>query len=516
MKTDRRRLLQGAAATGAGLAIGGTTFLRAEAQTSTELDELKIATAATPPQLDPQTTSWIVMLRVYSMLFDTLLTQDWSQNGKIAPGLATTWTQIDDVTLELKLRDDVLFHDGTPLTAADVKYTFERSMQGDPNLAVTGIYRLTEVIAVDDHTVRLVTDGPSGSLLLQLTARNASIIPAAYHQKVGYTAFQSAPIGSGPYKLTEFVPDSHLAFERHDGYFGGPAAAKKVRITGVPEVSTRIASLLNGESDLIIDVPADQVPTIENGGDFIINSTTPLNVNVLDIIGGNAPMDVKEIRQAMSLAIDRKTIVEQLLLGNGLHPSGLQSIYDPLYTERAPLAYDPEKAKALLAQVGYAGEEIQMVFDSPDYYPLEQAWSEAIVAMFAEVGLNVKMVGLEVGQRVEVSVPDSPYHIITDSSGVLADTDLTEAFRSATSYYPALHVAGALDEVVALFDEAGRTVDDAQRKEIFKQAFDLMDDLVPVIPLFTINRVSAMRKPITFAGSPDFGLNLRAENFSVA
>jgi len=516
MKTDRRRLLQGAAATGAGLAMGGTAFLRAEAQSAAgEIEELRIGTTALPPQLDPQTTDWIVMQRIYSMLFDTLVRPDWSNGGAIMPWLATAWTQVDDFTLEITLRDDVMFHNGTKMTSADVKYTFDRSLQGDAKLAVTGIYQLKEVIAVDDSTVRFVTVVPSGKLIQQFTAWKSSIVPAAYHQEVGYEGFQSAPVGTGPYRLSEFVPDSHLAFVRHEEYFLGAGAAKTVRIAAIPEVSTRIAALLSGEVDLILDLPADQVPTVQGGGDFVIDSASPLNVNNFDIMGRNAPMDKKGVRQAMSLAIDRKLVVEQLLLGNGLHPGGIQSIYDPLYSERQPLAYDPERAKALLTEAGYAGEEISMVYDQPEYYPLGTAWAEAVAAMWREVGLNIKMVGLEVGQRVEAAVPDSPYHVVVSSNGVIADMEISEGF-GPQGYYTLFHMPGALDDVVELFTEGGSTVDPTTRRDIYKQALDVVDDFVPMVVLFTINRVSAMGPTITWAGSPDFGIDLRPTNFSVA
>lgn len=515
MRSNRRQIVQGVAAASAGLAVGIVPTGRLDVTAASEIDELKIATAQLPPQLDPQTTSWIVMLRVYPMIFNTLITRDWAQGGKLVPSLATSWRQVDEVTLDVTLRDDVVFHDGSPLTATDVKYTFDRSLQGDANLSVTGLYRLKEMSIIDERTVRFTTLRPSGSLLMQLTARDASIVPAVYHQQVGYEAFQTAPVGSGPYKLVEYIPDNYLAFERHEQYFEGPAIAKRVRLAGIPEVSTRIAALINGEADLILDVPPDQVPTIESGGDFKIDSVSPLNVNVMDIIGPNPPMEKKQIRQAMSLAVDRQTIIDQLLLGNALMPTGMQSIFDPLYTERPPLAYDPERAKALLAEVGYAGEEIRMVFDTPDYYPLEQAWSEAIAAMWTEIGLNIKMVGLDVGQRVEVSVPDSPYHTITDSSGVLADIDVSEYFGSPTGYYTSLHVPGTFDEVIGLVEEAGATVDSAQRTEIYKRALDLIDDLVPMVVLFTINRVAAMNSSLNWTGSPDFGIDLRASNLSV-
>lgn len=514
MRTNRRRLLQGAA--GAGIAAGIGPLRPSRVRAAGEIDELRIAMATLPPQLDPQTTTWIVMLRVYPMMFDTLIERDWSQNGKLVPGLATGWTQVDDVTLEVTLRDDIRFHDGTLLTAEDVRYTFDRSLQNDARLEVTDIFRLAEVAAVDDYTVRFTTKQPSGSLLLQLTARNASIIPAAHHQEVGYEAFQQAPVGTGPFMLTEFVPDSYLKLTRNDAYHGGVAAARTVTVSGIPEVSTRIAALLNGEVDLIVDVPPDQTPAIESAGGFAIDSVSPLNVNVLDIPAGNAPMDKKEIRQAMSLAIDRQTIIEELLLGNGLWPSSLQSQFDPLYVERPPLAYDPERARALLAEAGYAGEEIQFVFDTPDYYPLEQAWSEAIAAMLREVGMNVTMVGLDVGQRVEVSVPDSPYHIITDSSGVLADIEISQYLDSPTAYYINLHPPGALDELMAVIQEAEVTIDEEQRREIYQRALDIMDDEVPMIVLFTINRISAMNDSLAWTGTPDFGIDLRPANFSVS
>lgn len=514
MHANRRRLLQGAV--GAGLALGAGVSPRSRVGAAAELDQLRIATAALPPQLDPQTASWIVMQRVYPLLFDRLIRRDWAAGGALVPGLATEWTQVDDLTLEVSLRDDVVFHDGSPLAAADVKYTFDRSLAGDAKLEVTDIFRLERVDALDERTVRFVTREPSGSLLLQLTANNASIVPMAYHQEVGYEEFQQRPIGSGPYRLTEFVPDSHLAFERNEAYFDGMAAAKSVRIAGIPEVSTRIAALLNDEADLILDVPPDQVATIEANGGFRIDSTSPLNVNVLDIPAANAPMNSKQVRQAMSLAIDRQTIVEQLLMGNGLWPSGVQSIYDPLYRERPPLAFDPERARALLAEAGYAGEEIQFVFDSPDYYPLEQAWCEAIAAMWRDVGINVTMVGMDVGQRVEVSVPDSPYHVISDSSGVLADIEISQAFNSPTAYYINLHPPGTQDALMAAVQEAETIVDPEARADAYERVFDIMADEVPMIVLFTINRVSAMKEAITFAGSPDFGIDLRAGNFSVA
>lgn len=514
----RRRLLQSAAVGGAAVAFGAQfSSVASFAQTPTvELEHLNIATTSLPPSMDPQVLVWIASLRIYPMIFDTLVTPDWKQGGKLVPSLATGWTQVDDLTLDVTLRDDVVFHNGTPMTATDVKYTFDRSLQNDPTITTSGVYGFKQVEIIDDYTVRFVTEKPNGGLLLQFAQWAASIVPAAHHAEVGSEAFGAAPVGTGPYKVTEFVLDSKIEFARHDAYFGGAPAAAGVTVTGVPEVSTRIAALLNGDVDLILDLPPDQIETVQNGGDFKLDSSQPLNVNVIDIPGQNAPMDKKEIRQALSLAIDRQTIVEELFLGNAVWPSSIQSTLDPLYIERPKLEYNPEKAKELLAQAGYAGEEISFVVDSPSYYPLEQEWGSAIVAMWSEIGVNVKQVNLDVNERVAVSVPDSEYHAISDSAGVYADTDIAQGFDRHSAYYPNMFGEAAFPEIIAKVQEAEQTVNADARAQIYQEAIDLINDEVPMIVLWTINRNSAMKSNISWAGSPDFGINLRIGNFSVA
>lgn len=484
---------------------------RAQAQTptGTTIDEVRIAMAAIPPQLDPQAAGWIVMQRMYGLLYDTLIRRDWSQGGALVPGLATAWERVDEVTLELTLRDDVVFHDGTPMTAADVKYTLDRGLQGDPNLGVTGQFPIAAVEALDDHRVRIATDGVDGALELRLTTTSAAIIPAAYHQEAGFEGFRMEPIGTGPYRLTEFVPDSHLSFAVNEAYFGGVAAAQRVTVRGIPEVSTRVAALLNDELDLIVDLPADQVPTVEAAGGFTINSVAPLNVNILDVNGRQAPTDKKEIRQALSLAINREAIVEQLLGGHGLWPGSIQSELDLLYIERPPLPYDPERAKQLLADAGYAGEEIKYVLDTPNYYPLQREWSEVLVGMWSEVGLNVTLQGVDVSERVQLRADDGA-HLITNSAGVEADLIIPTSYGTPDGYaqewwYP----EGSFTELNEVVARAVAAVDPEERAELYQDAIDIMNDEVIVIVLFTINRLNAMKETIQWSADPEWQIDLR-------
>ncbi len=521
MPTNRRDFLQQSAVAGTGLtlaggpATGATQSAAAQARPATgSIETLRIAMSGLPPQLDPQTDTFIVMVRVYPMIFDTLIQRDWANGGELVPGLATSWTQVDDTTLELVLREGVTFQDGSPFTANDVKFTFDRTLGDDARLAATGRYGLTAVEVVDDLTVRLITDGPRGALLLLLTDPGAEIVPAAYFEEVGYEAFQQMPIGTGPYRVTEFVPDTRITFTAHADYWGGAPSAANVELVGIPETSTRVAALLNDEIDMAMDLPPDQVGTVEEGGDFAISTVSPLNVNIFAIVGANPPMDQKEIRQAMNLSIDRQAIVEQLLGGLGVWPSGVQSALDPLYTDRPQLPYDPEAARELLATAGYDGEEIRLAYDSPNYYPLEQEWTQVIVDGWNEIGLNVTMSPLELSQRELITAEDD-WHLYTSSSGSIADVNLAQVLASPTAEYQILHAEGQFDELNGIVAEAQGTVDEEQRRELTNQALDFLDDFVMVLVLFTINRNTASKPNLTFQETPRFGIELRAGRFSV-
>jgi peptide/nickel transport system substrate-binding protein len=315
--------------------------------------------------------------------------------------------------------------------------------------------------------------------------------------------------------VTEFVPDTRIQFAAHDGYWGGAPAAANVEVVGIPEVSTRIAALLNGEIDMAMDLPPDQVGTVEAGGEFVISSVSPLNTNIFAIVGANPPLDRKEIRQALNLSIDRQAIIEQLLGGYGVWPSGLQSTLDPLYVERPQLPYDPERARELLAETGYAGEEIRLAYDSPNYYPLEEEWTQAIVAGWNDIGLNVTMSPIELSQREAITREDD-WHLYTTSSGAVMDIALPQVFGTETAEYQVLHTPGQFDELNDIVAQAQQTVDEDERRELIGQALDFLDDFVMVLPLFTINRNTASIPSITFQETPRFGIELRPGRFSVA
>jgi peptide/nickel transport system substrate-binding protein len=467
-----------------------------------------------PPQLDPQRAWWLVMQRVYGMVYNQLIRRDWSRNGQFVPGLARSWKRLDDTTIEFELRDDVVFHDGSPLTAEDVAFTFERTLRGDKELSATGRFPIAEVQVLDRHLVRFVTDGPDGAFEHRLSKHEASIVPKAYLEQVGPERFQREPMGTGPYRVVEFVPDQRIVLEAHEEYFEGKPPADRVVVVAIPEVGTRVAALLNGEIDVLIDLPPDQVALVEQAGRFRVDSFAPLNANYLIVNGLKLPTDKVEVRQALSLAIDRRAIVEQLLGGHGLVPGSVQSVLDPLYVERPPLSYDPERARQLLDQAGYAGEEITFVFDSPPYYPMHREWVELMGSMWRAVGLNVTLHGVEVSQRVELQRPDTPYHLINNSTGVEVDIVLYQSY-GPNSLHQKLFPPGYFGDFNQILDRARFTVDNQERARLYQQALDIMNERVMAIIQFTINRLQAMPERVLIGADPEFRLDLSPRNFQV-
>ena len=225
-------------------------------------------------------------------------------------------------------------------------------------------------------------------------------------------------------------------------------------------------------------------------------------------------MDNKQIRQAMNLSIDRQTIVEQLFGGLAEWPTGLQSQLDPLYVEQPQLPYDPDAARTMLEESGYAGEEIRFAYDSPNYYPLEQEWAQVLVAGWTDIGLNVTASPIELTQREAINA-ESEYHLYSMSFGNVADMAMAQVYGSSTADYQLLHAPGQFDELNQLVAQAEATVDEAKRRDLYAQALAFLDDFVMVIPLFTINRNTASRSGITFQETPRFGIDLRPGTFTI-
>ena len=495
------------AATPSGVANGGKT-----------IPELRIAVAALPDGMDPLEASSNVFNRVNYSCFDYLMRIDYANGGKLGPMLATTWQRTDDRTLEVTLRQGVKFQDGAPFTADDVVYSFNRIITNkDAKLAQANpsYFPFASVEKLDDYRVRIVGTGVDPILERRLATPGAQILHAKYHQQVGAAEYRLKPLATGPYRLTEFVIGERMVFEAHRDYWGGAPAAGKVTFKIIPEVATRSAAVSNGEVELITNVPPDQIAPLQGRKNLAVKSKTLTNVHMLYYNQKTVPFDKPAIRQAANYAIDRQALIDGLWLGNAEAMRGLQFPGEDLYNaNRPPTAYDPERAKALLKEGGYAGEQIMYIAASPNYYTNEREVGEAIIGMWQQVGINGKLVLTELAQKAKAYATAhvstiSATSFVGDPEGYVWQPLGPDGGQQKNGYW---NPVGPFNQ---LGQEVRSTLDQQKRYASFQQMLDIFEQEAPGTVLYAPKETYAMQTNIGWEPYSYYYLDLRLYNFTV-
>lgn len=291
-------------------------------------------------------------------IFDSLVTA--TPDGEVVPMLATTWRALDDTTFEFDLVEGVTFSNGEALDSEDVVFTFERIItegavdgQTSPRAGLLG--PLASVEAVDSRTVRFHYNETFPQGLLEQALVHFQIVPKDYMEEVGVAAFMQAPIGSGPFTYQGGSLDSQVTLQRNDSYWQGAPALRTLVFRMMPEPSTRVAALLSGEAQIIQAVPTDLVDRINSAPNVSVHTAQGTRAYFIELNVSKPPFDDVRVRQALNYAIDWDDILTNIYQGYGERlatsflPSGFG--YDP---DLAPYPYDPERARELLREAGYA------------------------------------------------------------------------------------------------------------------------------------------------------------------
>lgn len=374
---------------------------------------LIVAMVGAPTSLDPADHRSRESETVIRNMFDGLVTRDTRSGVHLELAEEMTW--VDDTTLEVKLRQGVLFHDGVEMTADDVVFTFERIISEnaieypEPHTSPRKglIAPLESVEKVDDYTVRLHFSGP-WPVAMQLLVHQ-QIVPEHYLEEVGTEGFIAHPIGTGPFKFVSASPGfNEIVLERFDDYWGGapdlapvgPACASGAIFRVIPEASTRVAALLAGEVDIIQALPPELVDTLRQIPGIAVKtapSTQPkwveLNVNL-------RPFDDGRVRRALNYAIDKQLLVEELYGGRAVAlPGPLSPFNNFVDPALEPYPYDPERARELLAEAGisdinndgrldYQGQTWSFVMDSLAEH---RSLAEAVVSELQAFGIDASL-----------------------------------------------------------------------------------------------------------------------------
>lgn len=438
------------------------------------------------------------------LVWDSLLFKN-PQTLQYEPLLAKNYSFVDTTTIDFELREGVTFHNGEPFDADDVVYTLTYVSNPENGvLTQRNVNWIAGAEKLGQYRVRLKMKVPTPTAL-EFLAGPLLIYPDEYYAKVGPEGMGKAPVGTGPYKVEAFEPGVSTTFVRNDGYFEGspkgkPSIGRIVQRT-IPDGNTQIAEMLSGRVDWIWKLPADQAERMKGRPGITVTNEQTLRIGYLSFdssnrTGNGAPVNKPLVRKAIAHAIDRQAIVDSLVAGNSVvvhaacHPDQFGCSQDV-----TKYGYDPEKAKALLAEAGY-----------PDGFSIEfhayrnRPYAEAMMGYLDAVGIRTNLVYLKYAAlRDKVYAGEIDFNFMTWGSYSFNDVSaITSHFFKATKddY--------ARDEMlVAALRRGDESVDPTVRKAAYAEAMKRIAGHVYWLPLWTYNVYYAYSAELDFTPNAD-------------
>jgi len=447
----------------------------------------------TNPAHSGDTTTWVVL----SQMFDPLVRL--GRDGKWEGAAAERWEVLGPTTIRFHLRPGVKFHNGDALTSEDVKFTFDYIFDPAVKSVLAPSLADFQGLTIDGPlTVTITTKHPSAALFSNLAP--AATLPAKYFQQVGASGFLKAPIGTGPYRFKEWVKDDHVTMEAFPGYARGAPSIPGYSYRAIPEDAARLAALENGEVDLIRPVPVDQAVSLKRS-DLRVASRPGQQVycglNTLTF----APFSDRRVRQAMNYGVNVESIVRNLLRGLATRLNGPFFPATPGYDTSIPAyAYDPQRARDLLAQAGYA-KGFDVTLTVPTGYQGTQKLPEVGQAMagdLARIGVRAKVVLVEPAKGFDLyAARKFEMYLFAWGSNPEAGRHIETLFASYTRgyYYKNAEVDSLIRPFMATLDVQGRAT-------IGRRLLHVLHDDAPWIFLYTEPDLYGVRKSVQWTPNP--------------
>jgi peptide/nickel transport system substrate-binding protein len=445
-----------------------------------------------PGEAEPAITPFMILYALHDALVKPM------PAGVSTPSLAESWTMsADGLDYEFVLRKGVKFHNGDPVTAEDVKFTFDRYRGGGATLLKD---RVREVKVVDASRVRfhLKEPWPDFMSVYGTTASAAAwIVPKKYVEHVGDEGFKKAPIGAGPFRVLSFTPGIELVTEAFDGYWRKAPGVKRVVFRSLPDETTRAAALKRGEVDLIIQLSGPVAEEIRRTPSLRVVGPRTNGVFWLtfpDQWDAKSPWHDKRVRQAASLALDRRAVNQAETLGmsrptGSIIPRGFEfalAIEPPLY--------DPARAKQLLAEAGYPHG-----FDSGDFHPYPPYYSmgEALAGYLQAVGIRNQIRTMERAAFLTAYRERKLHGVLVVINGTAgnAATRLAPYVTRGGAY-----AFGVVPEIDDLFQRQARELDRTKRESLLHQIQRMVDERAMFAPLYELSPLVGVGPRVDQAG----------------
>ena len=484
--------------------VAATSFALASALTTGAhaAGTLNVAIHQDPGNWDPIATFLVSWGAVGSQVFDGLIMR--TPDMKLVPGLATKWEFLDNNTkLRFTLREGVKFHNGEPFNAEAVKFTFDRLLgeEGKKGPQQSNYNAIEKVVVVNANTVDFLLKNPDPVLLTKLAGYGAMIVPPKYITEKGSAYFGANPVGTGPFKFVDYKPKVSLSFERNASYWGGAPKLDNLVYRFITEPATQAAELQAGRIDVANQIPLAMIDTLKKDSKLAVQSMDGPVALAMRYNTQRGIMKNKEVRKALTMAVDRDAIIKSILLGHAKPIASFQGALsfgnDPALK---PLPFNPAQAKAMLAKAGVKpGTQIQIDFRGSDSNFREVA--QAVASYLQGVGIVASLKPYDTNVLLNDIIPAGKTGEMWQNQwgGWTFDYDNT-----AYSMYYTKQRWNPYDDdakLNALLHTQRNTWDQAARKTTLQQIARYVADEALEMPLYSLNTI--------------YGLNKRAKNLAL-
>jgi peptide/nickel transport system substrate-binding protein len=497
MTLTRRTILKTSAAAGAALLTGPTLVGRARASTP---GALSFGLSSYPPTLEPWKNAGTAASTVKLQIYRGLLGYD--AKGELRSEVAESWEAEDAQTYRFDLRRNAVFHDGSPVTSVDVKASFEAITAEDSTAYLrVGLGIIDAIETPDDHTVRMKLSSPSASFIFLVASFYAFVVKAD-------TVADAEPVGCGPYRITSNERGTRIDLEAFpDFYKEGLPKSKTLSFVAYKDENLRVAALESGDVDIIEYVPWQAMDQVEANGDLALDTTDgPFMYLVFNTTDG--PLANPKVRDAVGYAIKREDVMAAAFFGRGRPLNGMPvPESSPFFNAEmaAHWSYNPDKAKALLAEAGY-GDGFSCTMLSTAQYGMHQDTAAVCQQYLQQVGINVELNLPDWATRVDLGNKGQYDIAVMGTAGQYNDPDALANFVDGRLGASFVRSHGFNDpELNDLLDQGRAEIDPAKRKEIYDRWQARALETVPLVGVNWRSQGYATQSAVKgFANIPGF------------
>ena len=488
---NRRTLLKIA---GAGVALAGLGTARGAFAQDTQ--ELVIAYNVNLPSWDPTVGPSAVNPTIqgyYHTVFDMFIHQN--PDLSFAPGLLTEWGWSEDKKkVFMVVRDGVTWHDGSPFTAEDVAWSLERAGKPETGNPIQFVWGNIGNFTVKGNRVEADVKQFDPTLFKWMAFLTGFVLPKAYYEKVGAEGFEAKPVGTGPYMVEKFERNAFVQLKANPNYWGGKPDFENVTIKFVTDAASRVAEVESGSSDVTLEIPYEEYNRLTGSG--FEGLAKPISDIAMIFINDVDPMLDKNVRLAAIHAIDKKLLIDRLLLGYGVPIATLETPEYTAYEPSITVAYDPEMAKKLLAASGFSTDKpVKFTIQTTrGFKPKDYEMIQAIVGMWRKVGIEATIEVYEIAKHYELRAADklAPAAFYNWGNAVADPTTSTGFAMFGPSPHSVWDGKDLIDRIAPLWAEA----DETKRIDGWKAVDKYIADEGLVIPLLQYVQPVVYRKGI--------------------